>query len=162
MLGCGNSSLSQEMYEDGYTHIVNIDYSPTLIQMMEGRHQSASPLMEWQIMDVRDLKFEDSTFDVVMDKGTMDAMLAVDGSLWDPPDEAIQNCTKEVSEALRVLKSPGGIFFYLTFGQPHFRKRYMLSEAHPHYNTSLDVRTLGGGEDAFHYFAYIVRKEGTS
>jgi len=158
MLGCGNSSLSQEMYEDGYINITNVDYSTTVIQMMKSRHQSTSPSMEWQVMDVRDLKFEDESFDVVMDKGTMDAMLAVDGSLWNPPEEAVKNCTKEVSEALRVLKSPKGVFFYLTFGQPHFRKRYMQPETHPQCKVSMEVRTLGQ-EDAFHYFAYIVQKE---
>jgi hypothetical protein len=59
-----------------------------------------------------------------------------------------------------VLKLPGGIFFYFTFGQPHFRTRYMVPDSHPQYNTSLEVRTLGEEEDSFHYFAYILRKEG--
>ena len=31
MLGCGNSTLSKDMYDDGYTHIVNLDYSACLL-----------------------------------------------------------------------------------------------------------------------------------
>ena len=47
-----------------------------------------------------------------------------------------------------VLK-PGGVFIYLTFGQPHFRRRYLDRPG-----TTLEIRKLG---DAFHYFLYIVR-----
>lgn len=31
MLGCGNSKLSEQMYEAGYTNIFNIDISPAVI-----------------------------------------------------------------------------------------------------------------------------------
>lgn len=44
-----------------------------------------------------------------------------------------------------------GLFLYLTFGQPHFRKRY-LSKPH----TQLEVRQLG---EAFHYYFYILRRQ---
>lgn len=33
-------------------------------------------------MDVRDLKFDDSSFDVAIDKGTMDAMMTAKGDIW--------------------------------------------------------------------------------
>jgi hypothetical protein len=46
---------------------------------------------------------------------------------------------------------PAGLFLYLTFGQPHFRKRY-LSKPH----TQLEVRQLG---EAFHYYFYILRRQ---
>lgn len=51
----------------------------------------------------------------------------------------------------RVLKS-GGVFVYITFGQPHFRKPVLLKEE---YNWELEVKTIG---DGFHYFVYILRK----
>ena len=31
ILGCGNSKLGAEMYEDGFTRIKNVDWSPTVI-----------------------------------------------------------------------------------------------------------------------------------
>jgi len=33
-------------------------------------------------MDVRDLHLEDGSFDVVIDKGTMDAMMTAKGDIW--------------------------------------------------------------------------------
>ncbi|KAG8932719.1 hypothetical protein FRC02_000683 [Tulasnella sp. 418] len=148
MVGCGNSSLSEEMWQDGYKNITNIDYSTVVIEKMEKKYEDR-PGMEWLVMDARDLRFNQDSFDVVIDKGTMDAMLAVKGDVWNPPEEAVQNCMKEVDEAIRVLKRPHGVFLYLTFGQPHFRKRYLQRD-----RTSLEIRKLG---DSFHYFLYVLR-----
>lgn len=33
-------------------------------------------------MDVRDLEFDDASFDVAIDKGTMDAMMTAKGDVW--------------------------------------------------------------------------------
>ncbi|KAE9399951.1 S-adenosyl-L-methionine-dependent methyltransferase [Gymnopus androsaceus JB14] len=149
MLGCGNSKLSQDMYDDGYQNIVNTDYSSVIIEKMKERHGESSPSMDWYEMDVRDLKFDDASFDVAIDKGTMDAMMTAKGDIWNPPQQVIDDCTKEVSEVIRTLRKGKGIFIYLTFGQPHFRKRYLNVPG-----TTLEVRELG---EAFHYYLYIVR-----
>ncbi|PFH51871.1 hypothetical protein AMATHDRAFT_74735 [Amanita thiersii Skay4041] len=144
MLGCGNSNLSEEMWKDGFKNIVNIDYSPTVIEQMSRRN----PEMEWHEMDVRDLQFGDNTFDIAIDKGTMDAMMTTKGDVWDPPQQVIDDCTKEVDEALRVIRK-GGSFIYITFGQPHFRRRFLTRR-----NTTLEIKQLG---EAFHYYLYIVQ-----
>ncbi|KAI0792029.1 S-adenosyl-L-methionine-dependent methyltransferase [Abortiporus biennis] len=149
MLGCGNSKLSEEMYDDGYTNIVNLDYSGILIEKMRHKHASLRPKMEWLEMDVRELKFDANSFDIAIDKGTMDAMMTAKGDVWDPPQEVIDNCNREVSEVLRVLQKGRGVFIYLTFGQPHFRKRYLTRP-----NTQLEIKALG---EAFHYYLYIVK-----
>jgi len=46
VLGCGNSRLSDEMYDDGYTRITNIDYSAVVIDQMRRRHSTLRPGME--------------------------------------------------------------------------------------------------------------------
>jgi hypothetical protein len=38
--------------------------------------------MQWLEMDIRQLTFPDESFDVVIDKGTMDAMLTTKGDVW--------------------------------------------------------------------------------
>ncbi|KAF8623206.1 hypothetical protein AX15_006444 [Amanita polypyramis BW_CC] len=148
ILGCGNSKLSEEMWNDGYKNIMNTDYSSVVIEQMRQRHGNTRPEMEWHEMDVRDLKFESGTFDVAIDKGTMDAMMTAKGDVWDPPPCVVEDCTKEVDEAIRVLRK-GGIFIYITFGQPHFRRRYLTRP-----DTTLEIKQLG---EAFHYYLYIVR-----
>ncbi len=71
-------------------------------------------------MDVRNLSFDDATFDVAIDKGcvvygslqqftkdiwagTMDAMMTAKGDVWNPPGEVVNNCNQEVDEVLRYL-----------------------------------------------------------
>ena len=75
--------------------------------------------------------------------------LQVEFSLQNPSPDVIENCTQEIDEVIRVLRPSGGIFLYLTFGQPHFRRRYLQRPG-----TSLEVKELG---DAFHYYLYVLR-----
>jgi hypothetical protein len=49
---------------------------------MISKHGESKPEMEWLEMDIRDLKFDSESFDVVIDKGTMDAMLTSKGDVW--------------------------------------------------------------------------------
>lgn len=153
MLGCGNSKFSEDMWEDGYKNIVNVDYSPVVIGKMRNRHKDIRPEMTWEVKDVRTLDGLDaSSFDVAIDKGTMDAMMTSSTDVWDPSEQVIKDCTAEVSQVLRVLK-PNAVFIYITFGQPHFRRRY-LTGAHLTRNTSLEINQLG---ESFHYYMYILR-----
>ncbi|KGB79114.2 hypothetical protein CNBG_4952 [Cryptococcus deuterogattii R265] len=152
MLGCGNSALGEVLYDAGWKNIVNIDYSKIVIEQMQERHAEKRPEMTWLEMDVMDLKFGENEFDLIIDKGTMDAMLTTKGDPWNPPEKDIRACTQEVSEALRVLrKRPGSKFAYFTFGQPHFRKRYMQNRP----NFTLTHREIGPPE-GFAYFLYIL------
>jgi hypothetical protein len=54
-----------------------------------------------------------------------------------------------VDMSTSVLR-PGGVFIYLTFGQPHFRRRYLTRP-----DTTLEICQLG---EAFHYYLYVMRK----
>jgi hypothetical protein len=47
-------------------------------------------------MDVRDMKYKDETFDVIIDKGTLDAILC--GS------DSAKNAGQMLSESQRILK----------------------------------------------------------
>ncbi|KIN96333.1 hypothetical protein M404DRAFT_1006838 [Pisolithus tinctorius Marx 270] len=152
MLGCGNSRFSEDMWDDGYKNIVNVDYSAVVIEKMRERNSETRPEMQWLEMDVRSLTFPDSSFDVAIDKGTMDAMMTSSTDVWNPPEQVVKDCVAEVSGVLRVLRTTGS-FIYITFGQPHFRKRFLMGEHAS--NTKLEIKTLG---EAFHYFMYVLRK----
>jgi len=40
--------------------------------------------------------------------GTMDAMMTTKGDVWDPPQQVIDDCTKEVDETLRSVQTGTG------------------------------------------------------
>lgn len=44
-LGCGNSVFCEDMYDDGYINILNIDISKNVIEIMKKRNQKR-PLMK--------------------------------------------------------------------------------------------------------------------
>jgi hypothetical protein len=72
-LGCGNSLVSEELYVDGHTNIVNCDISATCIEMMAARCAEHIG-MTWVVEDAAALSFGVESFDVVFDKGTVDAL----------------------------------------------------------------------------------------
>lgn len=105
----------------------------------------------WKVMDIRDLKFEDNSIDVAIDKGTLDALIY--GSLWDPPQEVIENIGKYVDEVARVLK-PGGEWLYITFRQPHFVRRHLEREG----VWTAEYEVIGDGQATFEYFGWTMKK----
>ncbi|PVV02673.1 hypothetical protein BB560_002859 [Smittium megazygosporum] len=86
--------LSEDMYNDGYHRITNTDFSPIVISQMSQRCEHLQ--MEWQVMDILDLKYDDESFDVIIDKGTMDALMCEKGDVWDPPESLVATVKKEV------------------------------------------------------------------
>jgi len=79
-LGCGNSIICEDMYDDGYRTIYNMDISAICIEQMRERNEKTRPSMMWDVMDVRDLKYPDCKFDLIIDKSTIDALLCGDNA----------------------------------------------------------------------------------
>lgn len=97
-LGCGNSSLSTSLYMKGYQHIDNIDFSSTVISKMKEQTLIKMPNMKWHVMDMLDLKFDSETYDVVLDKGSIDALMVDQEDVWNPKQEVINNVEKALQE----------------------------------------------------------------
>lgn len=75
------------MYRDGFHCITNVDYSTTVIDNMKNRSTEAR-CMEWLVMDIKDLKFESGSFDIVIEKATLDALLVGERDPWRLSDES--------------------------------------------------------------------------
>jgi hypothetical protein len=78
--------MSEEMYEDGFEHIVNIDYSSVIIDLMKKRCEKLDN-MSWLVMDINKLDFEPNSFECVLEKGTLDALLVDEKSPWSLSEE---------------------------------------------------------------------------
>lgn len=50
--GCGNSSLSEQLYDAGFRCITNIDFSKVAISDMLRRNVRQRPDMRWRVMDM--------------------------------------------------------------------------------------------------------------
>lgn len=153
-LGCGNSTLSESMYAQGWHNQVNVDYSPAVIDMMSERTGAAMPDMSWLVADIFELDkvFQQDSIDVAIDKGTLDALLTVKHDPWDPPKDLLDRMHSYMNQVCGVLK-PNGVFVHVTFAQPHFRKRFLEIK-----EFDVQVETISGPTvGAIEYFAYICR-----
>lgn len=116
MLGCGNSKLSDQMYEAGYEDILNIDISPSVIQQMkQASVKKGYEKMRWEVMDATDMAgIQDHSVDVLIDKGTLDALISGKNN---------DICVKMLRQYMRVMKEDGQ-FILITYGWPEGRKKF--------------------------------------
>ncbi|XP_044974263.1 EEF1A lysine methyltransferase 4-like isoform X1 [Hordeum vulgare subsp. vulgare] len=129
MLGCGNSLLSEDMVKDGYQNIVNIDISSVVIEHMKEKHMDI-PQLTYMQLDVRDMSFfGDGSFDCIIDKGTLDAMMC--------GDDAPHGAYKMLTEVARLMR-PGGIYILITYGAPKERLT-LLNQVRCHWDVELYI-----------------------
>ena len=62
--------------------------------------------VQFQVLDARNLPFKEKYFDLIIDKGTLDAMLSDE-------NQGKRNCIRIISEASRLLANGGKIFNFL-------------------------------------------------
>ncbi|XP_049870997.1 eEF1A lysine and N-terminal methyltransferase homolog [Pectinophora gossypiella] len=109
--GCGNSSLSADLYDVGYANITNIDVSEVVIKQMNATNSHRTN-MKFIYMDALKMTFENDSFNVVLDKGTLDALMP------DDTPETNERIDKYFAEIKRVLKL-GGRFLCISLLQSH-------------------------------------------
>ncbi|XP_028666551.1 eEF1A lysine and N-terminal methyltransferase [Erpetoichthys calabaricus] len=112
VVGCGNSELSEQLYDAGCTHLTNIDISETAIGRMKERNATKRPDMHFELMDVLDLHFDDGSFQVALDKGTLDALAS------DERVETMERVERMFGQLARVLRV-GGRYVCVSLAQEH-------------------------------------------
>ncbi|OHT16635.1 Menaquinone biosynthesis methyltransferase [Tritrichomonas foetus] len=113
-LGCGNSTSSYQMVETVFKSVVSIDISVVVIFQMQQKYAD-DPRLTWETMDCTNMSFDDESFDVVFDKGTLDALIC--------SDQSIPVVKATFDEVARVL-SPGGIFIEVSYAPPDHRHKF--------------------------------------
>ena len=115
VVGCGNSTLSEDMYDAGIVEITNIDISEVVIKKMGARNFEKRPKMAFTQMDMLATSFTDGSFDCVLDKGTLDAIYS------NTDDVTVSKVSQMWGEVGRVLKT-GGRYICITLAQEHILK----------------------------------------
>ena len=149
-LGCGNSEFSENMYCDGYKNINNIDISKNVIKAMSKRNKDKEG-MTYEVMDVRNLKYEDNCFDLAVDKSTIDALLC--------GDNAFINVAKMIKEVQRVLKV-GGYYMIVSYGTPEYRMLHLNRKFEKFKIEILKIEKDFVEEDGYdkHHYIYLCQK----
>eukprot|EP01026_Neomeris_dumetosa_P025848 TRINITY_DN2120_c0_g2_i1.p1 TRINITY_DN2120_c0_g2~~TRINITY_DN2120_c0_g2_i1.p1 ORF type:complete len:457 (+),score=40.70 TRINITY_DN2120_c0_g2_i1:63-1433(+) len=145
ILGCGNSELSRELVKDGFRSVTNIDFSLCVLEKMK-RQQSVvdkQQYEDWVWCDMSLLPFRSNSFDVVLEKGTLD-VLFTDCS-WKITMEAQFRMQRVMNEVFRVLVNDGK-FVSITYSAPIERVCYYG------FFRRVDYFTFG---DKYKYYLYV-------
>lgn len=73
-VGCGNSTLGRDLRAAGYESVTCIDFSPVVISQQESLGDVNG--LKFITMNATHMSFENDTFECVLDKATLDAMLS--------------------------------------------------------------------------------------
>lgn len=115
-IGCGNSSIQEELYADGYHHIVNNDISAVVIdQMRHCQEEKGMVGMSYDVMDVRSMTYPNESFDLIIDKSTIDSLMC--------SDHPLVNVAQMLEEGYRVLRNGG---FFLTISYSDARLEHFI------------------------------------
>ena len=82
------------MYNDGYHNIINTDYSPVVIENMKKKCQYTCSDMTWKVMDILNMTYEPETVDIVLEKGTLDALMVHERDPWNISTETENSIEK--------------------------------------------------------------------
>ncbi|XP_022138363.1 methyltransferase-like protein 13 [Momordica charantia] len=146
--GCGVSRLSEHLYDVGFQSITNIDFAKVAISNMSRRNTRQRPYMRWRVMDMTSMQFLDESFDAIIDKGGLDALVeAEDGAML---------ANQYLSEMKRVTKS-GGKFICFTFAEPHVLG-LLFSELRRGWKTSIEAVAENSAKKAI-YPSFMVVAE---
>ncbi|CAJ1939114.1 unnamed protein product [Sphenostylis stenocarpa] len=147
---CGNSQLSEHLYDAGHTSIINVDFSKVVISDMLRRNVRDRPLMRWRVMDITAMQFKDESFIAVIDKGGLDALME--------PKVGPKLGNQYLSEVKRVLK-PGGKFVCLTLAESHVLN-LLFSKFRLGWKMSVDAIPLkSSSKPSLQTFMVVVEKE---
>ena len=147
-IGCGNSEFSEKMYDEGYTHNYNIDICQNVIEFMKTRNKERKGL-HFDVMDASDMAYKDETFDLVIDKSTIDAILC--------GDHCFMLVAKMLKEISRVLKT-GGYYIIISYGNPETR---MVHLERDHLAFEIQIYTIKRQDDDEQektHYVYICKK----
>lgn len=136
------------MSNAGFSAITSIDYSASVIVEMRAKTANQSGLA-WEVMDVTALSYGDSSWSLVIDKGTLDALYAED------TEELGEVARKMFTEIQRVL-APGGRYMLVTMAQSFVLQRVLGAFSRPCWRGTVDIHSFMPGDGTLRPAYFIV------
>ena len=142
--GCGTSQVGEAMLSDGFQDITNIDFSSIAIDQMKEKYSNEwhtnlfanlrherklgeddssntqpPQKMIFEVMDLtKKLKFANDTFDLIVCKGTLDAVLCCTNDTECKIKRMMNECHRVLSFA---EQRGGGVMMIISYGEPEYR-----------------------------------------
>eukprot|EP00455_Lapot_gusevi_P008564 TRINITY_DN13751_c0_g1_i3.p1 TRINITY_DN13751_c0_g1~~TRINITY_DN13751_c0_g1_i3.p1 ORF type:complete len:177 (-),score=15.66 TRINITY_DN13751_c0_g1_i3:37-543(-) len=132
VLGCGNSELSFDFCQDGWSDIVSVDYCSLVIEQMKQKYSHVHAL-QFDVQDVRSMTYADASFAYIIDKGTLDAVTCLEN-----PEVQVHQM---ISEVFRLLRD-GGRYLVITHSDPSRRLEYFRRMNWQIYHLDLNGRSM--------------------
>uniref|UniRef100_A0AAF5PJ06 Spermine/spermidine synthase n=1 Tax=Wuchereria bancrofti TaxID=6293 RepID=A0AAF5PJ06_WUCBA len=120
-IGCGSSELADQLYDGGYQVIDSIDIDEGIIRKQIAKNCSSRPELQFICCSATKIDASDEKYNVVLDKGTLDALIP---SANEDTMEKMEDVQKMYAEVCRVL-AVGGRYIVLTLAQKHVLNSYM-------------------------------------
>ncbi|KAL6440843.1 hypothetical protein ACFW04_003339 [Cataglyphis niger] len=106
------------LYDVGYRNIINIDISHIVIKQMRDINKSTRSDLIYEHMDATKMTYPDEMFSVILDKGTLDALMP------DAKETTISTIDKYFKEITRVLRN-GGRYICISLLQEHILRKLL-------------------------------------
>lgn len=129
-VGCGNSSLSEKMYDAGHRNVVGIDFCESIVEFMRARARRSRPELKYEVMDARELSFGNESFDLIIDKGTLDAVVC---------GTDVKSAVRDLLSGLSRVLRPGALLLVMSYGRPDDRQFYLEDDE---YGWTVSAKTL--------------------
>lgn len=110
-VGCGTSDMGPRLAQEASLplHVTDIDNSPSAVRLMKQRHAGLENYTASEA-DVLNLNFPEGSFDAIVDKGTLDALLC----------RSVEEARETVAEMHRALVK-GGAYVQVSAEDPEAR-----------------------------------------
>ena len=154
-MGCGNSTLSYDLYNNGYKNITAIDFSTIVIKNMSNIYNNTS--IKYKVCDFNnmDLYFGKDVFDVIIEKAGLDS-IATKGT------DDVPDLLYKVFKNIYYILIEGGIFLSFSSKNTDFWKtnvynrleREKLFKVIETKRALFEIKGKGGNNL---YFAYLMK-----
>ncbi|CRG98580.1 conserved Plasmodium protein, unknown function [Plasmodium relictum] len=150
-LGCGNSNISYEFFEDGFQNILNLDYSEVVIEKMHNKYGDKMRFINIDISnteafdkELENLKREKiknkNDYKIFFDKAFLDAYLSCEENEEDVCKKNAKNYFSVIFKYLDI----GDIFIIITLAQ-----NYIIKEV---------VRNIYNQNIKLEIFPFLIKK----